>query len=67
MTNLRLFAANGNGKGKFVFLCRQTTTVVDDCCFSKRAHLSRSLLLGTNLQDFLRARLRLQGDEKSTP
>jgi hypothetical protein len=39
MANFCLFAANGNGKWKFVFLGRQTTNIIDDCCFSKCAHL----------------------------
>jgi hypothetical protein len=32
-------AADGNGKRMFVFLRWQTKTVIDDCCFSKPAHL----------------------------
>jgi hypothetical protein len=35
MANLRLFAANGNGKQTFVFLVGKSLTLIDDCCFSK--------------------------------
>jgi hypothetical protein len=39
MANFCLFAANGNEKWKFVFLGRQTINIINDCCFSKCAHL----------------------------
>ncbi len=42
MANLRLFAVNVKGNRKLVFLGRQKTNgnrVIDNCCFSKRAHL----------------------------
>jgi hypothetical protein len=35
----RLLAAKRNRKLMFVFLGRRMITVIDDCCFSKRAHL----------------------------
>ncbi len=38
-SNFRLFAANGNGKWKFVSLVGNDLTIIDDCCFSKHAHL----------------------------
>jgi hypothetical protein len=39
MANTRLFAANGKGKWKFVSLVGKWSTVIDDCCYSKRAHV----------------------------
>jgi hypothetical protein len=39
MANFRLFAANGNGKRKFVSLLANDKMVIDDCCFSKCSHL----------------------------
>jgi hypothetical protein len=39
MANFHLFAANVNGKRTFVSLADQRYTVIDVCCFSKRAHL----------------------------
>jgi hypothetical protein len=48
MANFRLFAANRNGKRKYVFFLagkRSTIMIIDNCCFSKCAHLCSNSLL----------------------
>jgi hypothetical protein len=50
MANFHLFAANGNGKRKFVYLDRLTIMVKDDCCSANLSiYVLHYLALSTKL------------------
>ncbi len=42
--NFRLFAAKENGNGSLFSLVGERQTVINDCCFSKRAHLCKIVM-----------------------
>jgi hypothetical protein len=45
VANFHLFAANGNEIGCLFFLVGKWSTVIDDCCSSKRAHPCKNVAI----------------------